>query len=261
MDTSDGHSGTASPFRVSNRNGASRYVFVCDHASNHIPPRFGTLGLSAPDLMRHIAWDPGALPVASGVAAALDATLVECCVSRLVIDCNRPLDAPDLISEIAEATPVPGNAGLSSEQREERMALVYRPYHAALRAIITERIASGREPWLVAIHSFTPVFQGVRRSWQAGVIHDDDERLARPLIAALRALGGVTVGDNEPYAPRDRVYHTLETHARSRGLPCVMIEIRNDEIATVEGQCLWVDRLAGILGGMGFATLQTAAGA
>ena len=70
-------------------------MIVCDHASNFIPQEYGTLGLDAAELKRHIAWDPGALPVAERMAAALDAVLVQSCVSRLVIDCNRPLDAPD----------------------------------------------------------------------------------------------------------------------------------------------------------------------
>ena len=79
------------------------------------------------------------------------------------------------------------------------------------------------------MHSFTPVYKGVRRPWHIGIIHDEDRRLAAPLIAALQR-DRVTVGVNQPYSPADRVYFTLERHARSRGLPCAMIEIRNDEI-------------------------------
>ena len=94
------------------------------------------------------------------------------------------------------------------------------------------------------------MFKGVRRPWHVGIIHDDDVRLAAPLIAALQRLGGVTVGVNEPYSPADRVYYTLERHARSRGLPCAMIEIRNDEIADERGQSLWGGRLGEILAGL-----------
>ena len=75
-------------------------------------------------------------------------------------------------------------------------------------------------------------------------MHDGDERLSAPLIAALKTVGGFTVGDNQPYSPADRVYFTLERHARSHGLPCVMIEIRNDEIADAQGQGRWAGRLA-----------------
>jgi predicted N-formylglutamate amidohydrolase len=163
-----------------------------------------------------------------------------------VIDCNRPLDAPDLVPAVSETTVIPGNASLSAEQRAERIALVHAPFHAEIEAVVSERLGEGRETRLVSIHSFTPVYKRVARPWHIGVIHDDDRRLASPLIAALRALRGVTIGVNEPYSPADRVYYTLERHARSRGLPCAMIEIRNDEISSTAGQRKWADLLTGI---------------
>jgi predicted N-formylglutamate amidohydrolase len=237
----------AAPVRVQNRAGRGSFVILCDHASPHIPPEFGTLGLTAEERISHIAWDPGALPVAQLLAASLDATLVECCVSRLVADCNRPLDAPDLVPEISERTTVPGNRGLTPDGRKRRVATAHAPYHACIEELVEERLAGGRETWLIAIHSFTPVYKGMARPWHVGVIHDDDMRLAGPILAALSALEGMAVGDNQPYSPADRVYYTLERHALSRGLPCVMIEIRNDEIATPGGQSLWSERLAVIL--------------
>lgn len=232
--------------RVTNPGGSSPFVLTCDHASNFLPPEFGTLGLSAEDLSRHIAWDPGALPVARRMAEALDATLVETCISRLVIDCNRPLDAPDLVPPVSETTDIPGNAGLSEKQRAQRIALSWRPFHDAVANIVDARLARGQETRLVSVHSFTPVYKGKNRPWHIGIIHDEDRRLATPLIAALRRLAAVTVGVNEPYSPADRVYFTLERHARSRGLACAMIEIRNDEISGDAGQRKWADLLTGI---------------
>ncbi|MEP9387975.1 N-formylglutamate amidohydrolase [Mesorhizobium sp. KR9-304] len=232
--------------RVTNRAGKSPFLLVCDHASNYLPPNYGTLGLEPADMLRHIAWDPGALPVALMMADMLDAVLVEAGVSRLAIDCNRPLDAPDLIPEISESTLIPGNAALTGKERAERIALSWRPFHEAIDALVDERMAAGRETWLVTVHSFTPVYKGVARPWEIGIIHDDDERLSAPLIGELEALKCFTVGVNEPYSPADRVYFTLERHARSRGLPCAMIEIRNDEIADAAGQRRWAELLAGI---------------
>jgi predicted N-formylglutamate amidohydrolase len=241
---------------VSNPGGSSPFVLTCDHASNFLPAEFGTLGLAEADLSRHIAWDPGALPVARRMARALDATLVESRVSRLVIDCNRPLDAPDLVPPVSETTPIPGNASLSDTQRAARIALSWQPFHAAIEHTIEDRRRRGQETRLVSIHSFTPVYKGRGRPWHIGIIHDEDQRLASPLIAALRRLAGVTVGVNEPYSPADRVYFTLERHARSRSLPCAMIEIRNDEIAGETGQRKWADLLTGI-----FSSLEPDEGA
>jgi predicted N-formylglutamate amidohydrolase len=236
--------------RVTNPAGSSPFVLTCDHASNFIPAEFGTLGLPAGDLARHIAWDPGALPVAQAIAETLDATLVESRISRLVIDCNRPLDASNLIAPVSETTAIPGNAGLSPAQRQARIDLAWQPFHGAIEHVVEERLAAGRETWLVSVHTFTPVYAGKERPWHVGIIHDDDTRLAAPLISALRKLEGVCVGVNEPYSPADRVYFTLERHARSRGLPCAMIEVRNDEGADQAGQQQWAERLAGILAGL-----------
>jgi predicted N-formylglutamate amidohydrolase len=232
--------------RVSNRAGSSPFVIVCEHASNYLPPPYGLLGLEPADMLRHIAWDPGALPVATRMAGLLDAALVQSCISRLAIDCNRPLDAPDLIPALSETTGIPGNADLTAARRAERIALSWQPFHDAVEALVGERLASGLDTWLVSIHSFTPVYKGVARPWEIGVIHDVDERISAPLIAGLKKLGRFTVGDNQPYSPADRVYFTLERHARSRGLPCAMIEIRNDEIADAQGQGFWAECLAGL---------------
>jgi predicted N-formylglutamate amidohydrolase len=224
-------------------------VIVCDHASNFIPAEYGTLGLDASELERHIAWDPGALPVAERMAAALDAVLVQSCVSRLVVDCNRPLDAPDLIPVVSETTEIPGNRNLGADERAGRVALAHAPFHDAIDGLIAERLQVGRATQLVSVHSFTPVYKGVRRPWHIGIIHDDDRRLAAPLIEALQTMN-VSVGVNQPYSPADRVYYTLERHARSRRLPCAMIEIRNDEIGNIEQQKEWAGRLAGVFAAM-----------
>jgi len=233
---------------VTNREGGGPFVIVCEHASNWLPAELGTLGLPQADMMRHIAWDPGALPVARRLSQALDAPLVESCVSRLAIDCNRPADAPDLIAAVSETTAIPGNAGLSDDQRAARIELSHRPFHDALAALIDERLGAGKPVWIVTIHSFNPVYRGVSRPWHIGVIHDEDDRLARPMLDRLRAIEGVVAAANEPYSPADRVYYTLERHARPRDLPCAMIELRNDEIAGAADQDLWADRLAAILG-------------
>jgi predicted N-formylglutamate amidohydrolase len=247
---------------VLNRGGKSPFLIICDHASNHVPEPFGTLGLEAADLQRHIAWDPGALPVARRLAAALDATLVESRVSRLVIDCNRPLDAPDLILAVSpsEGIVVPANQNLSPEQRTERVSVAWKPFHAAIDRLVEERLAQDRPAWLVSVHSFTPFYKGADRPWQIGIIHDDDERLARPMIDALKRDRDLTVGVNEPYSPADRVYFTLEQHGRSRNLPCAMIEIRNDEIEDSSSQDEWGDRLAVILKSVELAASAPSAG-
>jgi predicted N-formylglutamate amidohydrolase len=238
------------PVRIVNGNGRSPIILICEHASNAMPAKFAALGLGAGALLSHIAWDPGAVAVAEAMSARLDATLVASSVSRLIVDCNRALDAPDLIPTKSENIVIPGNRGLSAGERLERIAFSHTPFHQTLERICATRIAAGTLPVCIAIHSFTPVYNSKRRPWHIGLVFDDDRRLADPLAAALAAIPGIVVGMNQPYSPADRVYYTLFRHASSNGLMAVMIEIRNDLLTTRQGQKEWSSRLSSILGGI-----------
>jgi predicted N-formylglutamate amidohydrolase len=233
------------PVQVSNAQGQSPFVIVCDHASNRLPERYGDLGLSQTERVSHIAWDPGALAVSRGLVDLLDAPLVHSTVSRLIIDCNRDLDAPDLIWTLSEATRVRANEGLSADERAYRIAQFHRPYHDAITTLLDERHAAGMETILVCMHSFTPVYLGAPRPWPIGLIHGTDTGYTSALRDALVADSPtLNVGWNQPYAALNGVTLTLEKHGDGRGLDATMIEIRNDEILEPAGADLWSRRLA-----------------
>ncbi|MEE4014944.1 N-formylglutamate amidohydrolase [Roseibium sp. FZY0029] len=233
---------------VENAEGAGPFVFVCDHASNFFPPPYDTsLGITDADKIAHIAWDPGALGVAKGLAKSLDAPLVHTTVSRLIIDCNREENRPDLIPCLSETTQIAGNQNLSADEKTFRIGLAHRPFHDAIDKVISGRLERGLPTAVVSVHSFTPVYKGVSRPWEIGLISDRDRRLADPVLKALKAHGGLTVGDNEPYAPSDGVYYTIRRHGEDRKLPCLMIEIRNDEVRTPEEEARWSGLLAPLL--------------
>ncbi|MEQ1854431.1 MAG: N-formylglutamate amidohydrolase [Chthoniobacteraceae bacterium] len=222
------------------------FVITCDHAGQLIPRRLGDLGVSAAERARHIGWDIGALGVARMLAVRLDAVLIAQRYSRLVIDCNRPPDNPDLCCERSEATDIPGNRGLDLHARAERLAAIHAPYHAAIAAVLEKRTAAGRASIYMAVHSFTPRHHRVDRPWHVGVVHGRDVRLATPLLERLRAEPGIVVGDNEPYCI-DEKDHGIPAHAEARGLPHVLLELRQDLIASVGGQQAWGERLAAAL--------------
>ncbi|NVK35224.1 MAG: N-formylglutamate amidohydrolase [Rhodobacteraceae bacterium] len=235
------------PVTIINSGGSSPFVLVCDHASNFIPDTLGDLGLSEADRKAHIAWDPGALGVSLVLSKLLDAPLVYSNVSRLVIDCNRSVDAHDLVPPCSELTDVPGNQNLTDAQRAERIALSHTPFHSAIDQVISERIAADKQTAVVSIHSYTPVYKGVQRPWEIGLIYGEDDALATPSLEALASSTNYSVGDNEPYAPSDGVYYTLNRHGTERGLKSLMIEIRNDEITTAEQEAAWAELLSPIL--------------
>lgn len=226
------------------RDGRSDFVILVDHASRRIPRSLKALGLPDSELIRHIAWDIGALGVAERVSEALDATLLAQNYSRLVIDCNRPSSAPTAIPPISEITVIPGNAALSEADREARRLAVHAPYHDHIAALLDERARQGRKTILIAQHTMTPIFKGSRRDMQAAVLYNRDGRFAVALRGALSDRAGSPVADNEPYAMTDDSDFTLPVHGERRGLPHVGIEIRQDLVETEAGQLLWADRVA-----------------
>jgi predicted N-formylglutamate amidohydrolase len=239
--------GEADPVIVERAEAPSPFVLAVDHAGHLLPRRLGDLGLPERELKRHIGWDIGILGVTMRLSKMLDAPVVGQRYSRLVIDCNRDPGAPTSICEVSELTEIPGNRGISAEERLQRQQAIFRPYHARMTALLDERAAAGRKTALVAMHSFTPVFKGLARPWHAGILYNRDKRLAHIVLDLLEAESDLTVGDNEPYAVSDVTDYTIPVHGERRGLPHVEIEIRQDLIEDEKGQAAWAERLARIL--------------
>jgi predicted N-formylglutamate amidohydrolase len=205
------------------------------------------LGLPAAELDRHIAWDIGAAGIAEELSAILNAPAVLCGTSRLVIDCNRQLDAPDLIPEVSDRTAIPGNRNLSAEQKQRRIVDWFGPYHAEIESAIECRQKSQR-PWVaISIHSMTPCLAGVARPWQIALSSERDRRLTGPMLDLLRRPGDITVGDNQPYDLDPSVDYTVPFHAMRRGIPYLQVEFRQDEVREAAGQAWWARRFAQVL--------------
>ncbi len=225
--------------------GAGRdFTLVCEHASAYMPAAFSNLGLDEEARLSHIAWDPGARALAIALAHRLSAKLVAGCVSRLIYDCNRPLEAPDSIVAQGDSVAVPGNTGLSEADRRWRHRQVHEPFHAAVSEALD---AAGRSTCLVTIHSFTKVFRGQTRAVEIGYLWDADDRMGQAALAAERALGRRKAEANEPYSAADGVTYSLAKHGVARGIPNVMIEVRSDLLETKDQIDALADDLATVL--------------
>ena len=227
--------------------GASPFLLVCDHAGRRIPRRLHDLGLSEADRARHIAWDIGIAGVGRELSERLDACLILQPYSRLVIDCNRPPGTPESIVAASDGTPIPGNEKLSAHDAETRAREIFAPYHGTIARHLDARKNAGRQTILISLHSFTPVYGGFTRPWQAGVLYNRYRALADALRLALSAPGDLSVGDNEPYTVDDETDYTIPVHGELRGIPHVAIEIRQDLIGEPAGQRQWAARLAEVL--------------
>lgn len=228
--------------RALNVRGQGQALLVCEHASRFIPASLEGLGLSDEAARSHAAWDIGALELSVELMGALDAPLVHSRISRLVYDCNRPPSAPDAIPAKSERFEVPGNVDLTQAQHATRVRDVYEPFRDLLSQTLGTRPTP---PVIITIHSFTPIYRGQPRTVELGILHDGDDRAAQLLLEAAQG-SGLNTALNEPYSATDGVTHTLREHALKRGLPNVMIEVRNDLINTPAG----VNRISGLLAPM-----------
>ena len=247
-----------SAFTTLRPNGKGRFILFCDHASNHIPAAFDNLGLPAAELDRHIAWDIGAAGITTELSAILDAPAILCGTSRLVIDCNRQLDASDLIPEVSDGTMIPGNRNLSTEQKQRRIADWFEPYHAEIESVIESRRPPHQTAAAISIHSMTPCLAGVARPWQIALSSERDRSLTGPMLDLLRRPGDITVGDNQPYDLDPSVDYTIPFHALRRGMPHLQVEFRQDEVREAAGQTWWARRFTEALAALVTSISKTA---
>lgn len=241
-------SGDPPPVIITNATGSSPFLLIGDHAGNVIPAALHNLGLPSQERTRHIAWDIGVAGLGEAMTKRLDATFVRQVYSRLVVDCNRPADANDVIASVSDGSPIPGNQAIDAGARAARFAEIHEPYHQAIAQALQVRRAGDGPVVLVALHSFTPALSnGPARPWQVGILYEGGRTdFAKAVLSHLRRDPELTVGDNEPYA-MSGIDYTVPRHAYADAISYVEIEVRQDLIATADEQRAWADRLAAVL--------------
>lgn len=223
--------------------GAGDILIVVDHASNSVPPDID-LGIAAELLDRHIGWDIGAAELGHELCARLGCPGIFGHVSRLVIDLHREVDSTALIPTESDGHPIPGNRNLSPQDRDDRIARFWHPYHTKLAAMVGEH----RPTLIAAVHSFTPRLEtstGPTRPWEVGILYNRDDRAARIAIAELRRRD-LRIGDNEPYSGK-LLNATMNMHAEANGVPYLAIEVRNDLLSNVAELRRWANLLESLL--------------
>ena len=231
------------PFVVRNADSVSPILLVCDHASRRFPRALGTMGLDPFARRCHLALDIGAGALTEAIADDLSVTAVLCEYSRLIVDCNRQLMDPGAFLEFGDGMIIPGNRNLHKEDKERRADAIYWPYHGAIEAEVERLKGAGVTPLFVSIHSFTPVLNGESRTWEMGILWDQDRPTSKLFVNGLRDAGYL-VGDNEPYSGKAPQDFTIDHHAEPIAMPHVGVEIRQDLIHHDDG----VRRIADVLG-------------
>ena len=223
------------------------FIIICDHSSNYIPDDYKKLGVSNEYLESHRAYDLGVSHIAEELSKLLDCNLVMANFSRLLIDPNRGEDDPTLIPKISEGEIIFGNLDVKfsekDKERNKRIREYYAPYHNQINDLINASLKNNKVPKIISIHSFTPIWKGKGRDIEVGILWDKDDRLSQVFLKSLKSK---KTADNKPYSGRLK-NDTLYKHATSRGLPHVLIELRQDLLKKENDRLKWAKKIHNVI--------------
>lgn len=229
------------PYEHLNAQGRARVLLTCEHAGRAIPRALGDLQIDAAEMDRHIAYDIGAQALTRRLAAELDAPAVLQPYSRLVVDCNRSFEVQACVPEVSDGTVIGANLELDEAARRQRFDAIHRPFHDT----ITRHLDDFAPTMLVAVHSFTPRMNEIDRPWHAGLLHGHDDRAATLFMKSLtRDAPHMHIAFNEPYAVAPDEDYTIPVHGEGRGMPHLLLEVRNDQLSDEPGLSRWTGLLS-----------------
>lgn len=174
-----------------------RIIISCEHGGNHVPPEYQKMFRGKQSILQsHRGMDPGALALAQGLAARLNAPLFSSTTTRLLVDLNRSLHHPRLFSEFTRHC--------DAETKSKILENYYYPYRIILETAIRKIAAGGRTALHLSIHSFTPGLGKELRRADVGLLYDPRRPRERDLCRNLQIVLGVTAGGlvvrrNYPY--------------------------------------------------------------
>lgn len=235
------------PYQLLNSNSQVPLLIVVDHGGQAIPAKLNSLGLNQEQLNSHIAWDIGAAKVAEHLSRRFQACTVLANYSRLVIDCNRYTSDNASIVDHSDGVNITANQTLTTVATERRIGEIYRPYHDAIDQQIQRFLNRGIVPLVLSVHSMTPSLKLQHRKENIAICWSDDARAAQRSLLTLNQWDDIVVGDNTPYAQIIGEDYTIPEHALAKGLPSLMVEFRQDLVASDPGAEHWADRFAEVI--------------
>ncbi|WP_429885513.1 N-formylglutamate amidohydrolase [Geoalkalibacter halelectricus] len=212
-------------------------ILSCEHGGNQVPAAYRELLRDQGALLEsHRGYDIGALELALDLARRLEVPLCAARVTRLLVDLNRsPHNRRALFSEFSRT--------LSAREQETLLADHYRPYRARVETLVAERLEQGGCVVHLAVHSFTPVFNGVTRPCDLGLLYDPrrarEASFCRDWQQRLHALAPeLRIRRNYPYRGRS---DALVTWLRCR-LPAqryLGLELEINQALALAGGSAW----------------------
>ncbi len=219
-----GSASRSRPFLLHNPRSLSAVLLTCEHATNRLPFMTRTRGSLRAIMDSHWGWDIGAWELTRELARRLRAGAIGGRWSRLLIDLNRRVNDPTLVRLTAGSVPLPWNEGLDVDEIERRVLAYHMPYHLEVDRLILRRLVRSVHPVLLAIHTFTPEFNGRLRRFEVGILYEHHRVPAHRLGRALRQEG-LSVRYNQPYSGMEGMMYAVDRHGTHHRLPCLELEV------------------------------------
>ncbi|WP_424961796.1 N-formylglutamate amidohydrolase [Ekhidna sp.] len=210
------------------------HTFItCEHAGNQIPKPYEHLFHDKQVLSTHRGIDLGAHAFAKQLSDGLRIKLFETHISRLLVDCNRSVNNPQVFSEFASP--------LKSAEKNMVLQKYYYHYRNAVESYIRQQLL--KKPVLhISMHTFTPVWEGVERKIDVALLFDENRALENDLCISWfrklkEELPDFDVLTNVPYKGADDGFTTyLREKFPSQGYMGVEIEINQKWADTQQGE-------------------------
>ncbi|HEX9758298.1 MAG TPA: N-formylglutamate amidohydrolase [Nitrospiria bacterium] len=151
-------------------------ILTCEHGGNQLPAKYKGYFKTAKaqtSLETHRGYDPGALTVAKALATGFHFPLYANTVTRLLVDLNRSVGHPKLFSEFTR--------DLHPAERQQLLNSFYYPHRQKIEEKIETMIRRKGTTLHLAIHSFTPRFQGTIRTADIGLLYDPTRQIEKQI--------------------------------------------------------------------------------
>lgn len=177
-------------------------LVTCEHGGNDIPKKFRQLFFDAQEVLQtHRGYDLGALSISQMLAHGLQSRLFSSTTSRLLIDLNRSLGHAEIFSKWSKC--------LNKCERESLIQSYYRAYRDEVESYICSLVIQA--PVLhVSVHSFTPVFNGMPRKTDIGLLFDPERQFEKEISREWQAA-------LQTKLPSQNIHFNLPYHGTSDG--------------------------------------------
>jgi predicted N-formylglutamate amidohydrolase len=172
-----------------------KLILSCEHGGNEVPVKYQYLFKNNQAVLNsHKGYDLGALDVFNALKP-LSNTSFFSVESRLLIELNRSLHHKNLFSEFSKELPL---------KEKESLIKSYQTYRNAIETAIKTVVDRNERVLHIAVHSFTPILNEVKRNCDIGLLYDSrkeqekefSRRLKREILSVNDALN---VRYNNPY--------------------------------------------------------------